>query len=111
MAAIFHNPLAQHLGFHGQKVNSPTGTERLGEDISNKEWNVTVALNMIPVIGNIIAGIIHIAQGINKGGEKNPVLIARGIAEVTVVGGLLLALADIVATIGRTCTNPALESH
>lgn len=106
MAAIFHHPLANYLGFHGEKVNTQKSVEEssIGK-IGGKKWNISVALNMIPIIGNILAGIYHIYKALTIN-ERDNFLLARGIAECTVIGGVLLAIGDAVVTVGRICTNP-----
>lgn len=103
MAAIFHHSLANYLGFHGEKVNTQKSVE--DTSIGEKKWNISVALNMIPVIGNILAGIYHIYKALTFE-ERDNFLLARGIAECTVIGGVLLAIGDIGVTVGRICTNP-----
>lgn len=112
MAAIFHHPLANYLGFHGEKVNSQKSVEdstigEIGEigEIGGKKWNISVALNMIPIIGNILAGIYHIYKALTADEGRDNILLARGIAECTVIGGVLLAIGDAVVTVGRICTN------
>ncbi|MCC5831912.1 MAG: hypothetical protein JJU12_02590 [Chlamydiales bacterium] len=108
MAAIFHRENANYLGFCGTTVNSPKSAQYiLGERTDAARWNFSVALNIIPVIGNLLAGIYHISMGLDKSGEKeiDKALIARGIAECTVVGGIMLFLVDLIVTMGRMCTH------
>jgi hypothetical protein len=108
MAAIFHHPLANYLGFHREKVHSQKSVEDtsiIGK-IGGKKWNISVALNVIPIIGNILAGIYHIYKALTADEGRDNILLARGIAECTVIGGVLLAIGDAVVTVGRICTNP-----
>lgn len=94
------------VDFHGTKVNSSKSAEEIiGSRTDATKWNLSVALNVIPVVGNIVAGIYHIALGLNADEGKDYFLIARGITECTIIGGFLLLIADCVVTLGRMCTK------
>ncbi len=104
MAAIFHADSAEYIGYHGYAVNLDTSYLLIDRrDISTTGYNISIALNMIPVIGNLIAGIMHIVQGVRGDGDSG--LIVRGIVECTIIGGLALVPLDIIFTVGRMCTT------
>ena len=62
---------------------------------------------MIPIIGNIIAGIMHLRMAYDEDGDLDSEgLRNRGIAELTIIGGIALSIGDIIVTAGRICTQP-----
>ena len=118
MSVFFHSNNAAYLGFHGDKVNTAYRLDSNGDIkfkegwISSKFWNRFIALNLIPVIGNIIAGIMHAGMACRDGAIQDPHLFARGIAELTIIGGIIFAIGDIVVTVGRMCTpEPSLKDE
>lgn len=117
MASFFHvsseDHKSAHLGFFGNLVNSDYNIDSDGDiEIGNvyvqaSKWNLSVALNMIPIIGNIIAGIMHLRMAYDEDGDLRSASIRnRGIAELTIIGGIVLAIGDIIVTVGRMCTEP-----
>lgn len=121
MASIFHvtdsDQASAYLGFFGESVNTGYNIYYDGDiEIGNvyvqaSKWNLSVALNMIPIIGNIIAGIMHLRMAYGEDGELvSEGLRNRGIAELTIIGGIALAIGDIIVTVGRMCTEQPLGS-
>lgn len=115
---VFHVGTGNYLGFHGEVVkSSEEGTHELFgrlDDLGEggvRSWNLTIILNMIPLIGNLVAGFVHIGMGqhqYNNGKEieEDNKLVLRGIIEFTIVGGVLLSVIDVIATLGRILTTP-----
>ena len=46
----------------------------------------------------------------DKHGKSDENLRNRGISELTIIGGIALAIGDIIVTIGRMCTEQPLGS-
>ena len=116
MSIYFHpqfpDEATNYFGFFGKLVNSNTvdaeGEIQIGlhHYVSATKWNLAVAVNLIPVIGNITAGIMHTKMAYDEDGVlEDKRLFARGIAELTVVGGVVFAIGDVAMTLGRMSTR------
>ncbi|MEZ5315567.1 MAG: hypothetical protein R3E91_05115 [Chlamydiales bacterium] len=81
------------VGFH--RNNYRLEDKSTSMHIEGKYINISNAINMIPVIGNILSGAIDL----HKDNPKIQRVI--GAVKCTIVGGVLLAALGIIITLGR----------
>ena len=117
MSSSIINCAVAHLGFHSETsvedfiIYSDTiGCVSLRVRNTFAFYQATnfwTAVNLIPIVGNLVAGIYHIHIGKEI---QDKAFVIRGIIELTIIGGILLAVLDIIVSIGRLIQQ-ALEAY